>query len=154
MINHQKLNDVPELVAESTTRAQFADGSRIIALPGSTHHHARLCRRQLIILDEAARVPDELLAALRPMLATVDGSADRALARLSANEVGSLKAGLATRLASCPRAGKRVPEADAGVPRRGAEGARRARLLGRVRARLQRARRGDVCNGADRSRLH
>ena len=29
---------------------------------------------KLIILDEAARVDDELLAALRPMMATVDGS--------------------------------------------------------------------------------
>lgn len=74
MLNHQKLTDVPELVAESTTRAQFANGSRIIALPGSTTTTRGYAGARMVILDEAARLPDELLAALRPTMATVDGS--------------------------------------------------------------------------------
>ena len=74
MLNHQKLADVPELVAESTTRAQFANSSRIIALPGSTTTTRGYAGARMVILDEASRLPDELLAALRPTMATVGGS--------------------------------------------------------------------------------
>ena len=74
MLNHSKLPDMPELRAESALRAEFANGSRVIALPGSERTTRGYSRARLIILDEAARVDDELLAALRPTLATCDGS--------------------------------------------------------------------------------
>lgn len=74
MLLHSMLKDVPELAAESALRAEFANGSRVIALPGSSITVRGYAKARLIILDEAARVDDELLAALRPMMATVDGS--------------------------------------------------------------------------------
>jgi hypothetical protein len=74
MILHQRLEGAPELVAESALRAEYANGSRVIALPGSTTTTRGYAGARLIILDEAARVDDELLAALRPTMATADGS--------------------------------------------------------------------------------
>jgi len=69
-----KLEGVPELTTESTLRAQFANGSRIISLPGSEKTTRGFSKATLIVVDEAARVEDSLMASLRPMLATsVDG---------------------------------------------------------------------------------
>ena len=74
MILHNKLEGVPHLAAESALRAEYSNGSRVIALPGSERTTRGYAAARLVIIDEAARVPDELLAALRPMMATVDGS--------------------------------------------------------------------------------
>lgn len=74
MLLHSTLNDVPQLVAESALRAEYANGSRVIALPGSERTVRGYSRAKLIVLDEAARVDDALMAALRPMMATVNGS--------------------------------------------------------------------------------
>ncbi len=74
MILHNKSEGVPELVAESALRAEYANGSRVVALPGSERTTRGYAGARLVILDEAARVDDELLAALRPTMATVDGS--------------------------------------------------------------------------------
>jgi hypothetical protein len=74
MLNHAKLVDAPPLNAESALRAEFANGSRVVALPGSERTVRGYAGARLIVLDEAARVPDELLAALRPTMAVVDGS--------------------------------------------------------------------------------
>jgi hypothetical protein len=74
MIAHAKLKGVPELTQESALRAQFANGSRVLALPGSEKTTRGYAAANMVILDEAARVDDELLAALRPTMATVDGS--------------------------------------------------------------------------------
>lgn len=71
---HSALKDVPQLTAESALRAQYANGSRVVALPGSERTVRGYAGAKLILLDEAARVEDDLLAALRPMLATVNGS--------------------------------------------------------------------------------
>jgi hypothetical protein len=69
-----KLEHVPELTMESTLRAQFANGSRIISLPGSEKTTRGFSKATLIVVDEAARVEDSLMASLRPMLATsIDG---------------------------------------------------------------------------------
>lgn len=76
MAFHAKLHGVPPLVAESALRAELSNGSRILALPGSGE--GRTVRGYsgvaLAIIDEAARVEDGLFGAIRPMLATVDGS--------------------------------------------------------------------------------
>ena len=52
---------------------ELANGSRIISLPGSEKTVRGYSAVSLVIMDEAARVPDELLQAVRPMLATTSG---------------------------------------------------------------------------------
>jgi hypothetical protein len=74
MLLHNSLKDVPELTAESALRAEYSNGSRVIALPGSERTTRGYAGAKLIVLDEASRVEDNLMAALRPMMATVDGS--------------------------------------------------------------------------------
>jgi hypothetical protein len=60
------------LRAESVLKVELANGSRVLALPGGEQGKTirGLAGARLIIVDEAARVEDELLAAVRPMLAT------------------------------------------------------------------------------------
>lgn len=70
---HGKLPGVPELSSESALRAELANGSRIIALPGTERTIRGYAAADLIVIDEAARVEDELLTAVRPMLATTNG---------------------------------------------------------------------------------
>jgi Terminase large subunit, T4likevirus-type, N-terminal len=70
---YQRLEDAPELIAESALRAQLANGSRIVSLPGSEKTTRGFSKATLIVVDEAARVEDALMAALRPMLATSEG---------------------------------------------------------------------------------
>src|SRR5436190_16065356 len=55
--------------SESTTGVIFANGSRIVALPGKEQTIRGFSSVSLIIIDEAARVPDDLYRAVRPMLA-------------------------------------------------------------------------------------
>jgi len=50
------------------------NGSRIVALPGSEKTVRGYSGANLIILDEASRVEDELLGGITPMLATTNGS--------------------------------------------------------------------------------
>jgi hypothetical protein len=69
----ERLEGVPDAEQESLTRLSLANGSRIISLPGSEKTTRGYSGVTLAIMDEAARVPDELLAAIRPMLATTDG---------------------------------------------------------------------------------
>lgn len=55
--------------AESAQRLELPNRSRIIALPGNAET-VRGYTPSLVIVDEAAFVPDDLYIALRPMLAT------------------------------------------------------------------------------------
>jgi hypothetical protein len=71
---HGKIDGAPALDSESVLKIEFANGSRIVALPGSERTVRGFAGAALVIIDEAARVEDELLAAVRPMLATSDGS--------------------------------------------------------------------------------
>ena len=52
---------------------ELANGPRIISLPGSEKTTRGYSAATLVVMDEASRVPDELLAAVRPMLATTAG---------------------------------------------------------------------------------
>lgn len=70
---HSKLRGVPELSAESVLKAEMANGSRILALPGNERTVRGYAAADLIVIDEAARVDDELITAVRPMLATSNG---------------------------------------------------------------------------------
>jgi hypothetical protein len=54
MAHHSNLKDVPEL-AVSALRAEMANGSRILALPGSETTVRGYSAADLIVIDEAAR---------------------------------------------------------------------------------------------------
>jgi hypothetical protein len=73
MLYHSKLAGAPAAPDESKLRAEFTNGSRIVALPGTERTVRGLAGASLVIIDEASRVDDELLAAVRPMLATSEG---------------------------------------------------------------------------------
>jgi hypothetical protein len=64
------------LPAEQSTALQLrlSNGSRIVALPGKEGTIRGYSGVRLLILDEAARVPDELVEAVRPMLAVSSGT--------------------------------------------------------------------------------
>ena len=67
---HSKLPGAPGMTAEFVLRCEMANGSRIIALPGTERTVRGYAAASLVVIDEAARVEDELLAAVRPMMAT------------------------------------------------------------------------------------
>jgi hypothetical protein len=69
----QRLPGSPEANQESLTRMELGNGSRIISLPGSEKTTRGYSAATLVVMDEASRVPDELLASVRPMLATTNG---------------------------------------------------------------------------------
>jgi terminase large subunit-like protein len=69
-----KLENAPELPGDSVLKLEFPNRSRILALPGTGDTIRGLAGAALVIIDEASRVPDELLAAVRPMTATSNGS--------------------------------------------------------------------------------
>src|SRR5262249_433032 len=51
----------------------FPNGSRIVGLPGTEATIRGFSAVSLLVIDEAARVPDDLYKALRPMLAVANG---------------------------------------------------------------------------------
>jgi hypothetical protein len=69
---HAKVDGVPSMDSESVLKIEMGNQSRILALPGGEQGKTirGLAGARLVIVDEAARVDDELLAAVRPMLAT------------------------------------------------------------------------------------
>ena len=52
----------------------FPNGSRIVGVPGKDTNIRGFSAVSMLIIDEAARVPDSLYKALRPMLAVGDGN--------------------------------------------------------------------------------
>lgn len=58
---------------ESALRLELTNGSRIISLPGSEATVRCYAAVNLLIIDEAARVPDQLYQGVRPMLAVSGG---------------------------------------------------------------------------------
>jgi hypothetical protein len=69
-----RLSGRPDAQYETLSRLELENGSRIVSLPGSERTVRGLASVDLIVIDEAARVDDELLAATRPMLAVSNGS--------------------------------------------------------------------------------
>lgn len=69
---HKSLDDAVPLKAESVTKLEFENESRILALPGGEDGKTirGLAGARLIILDEAAQIPDALIGVVRPMMAT------------------------------------------------------------------------------------
>jgi hypothetical protein len=70
---HRVLGDNVPLEAETATTLTFSNGSRIVSLPDSPDTVRGYSGAALVILDEASRISDELVAALRPTLATSGG---------------------------------------------------------------------------------
>ena len=71
---YRRLPTRPAAEYETLQRVELENGSRVISLPGSGDTVRGIAKVDLVILDEAARVPDGLLAAVRPMLAVSDGA--------------------------------------------------------------------------------
>lgn len=63
----------PAATRENETALEFAHGSRILALPGTEASTRCYAKVALLIVDEAAAVPDDLFFALRPMVAINQG---------------------------------------------------------------------------------
>lgn len=59
--------------AESALRLELENGSRIVSLPGKEQNVRGMASVSLLIVDEAARVPDDLYYSVRPMLAVSNG---------------------------------------------------------------------------------
>jgi hypothetical protein len=59
--------------AQTMSKLELANGSRIIGLPGKEGTIRGYSKAALLILDEAARIPDELYRSVRPMLAVSGG---------------------------------------------------------------------------------
>lgn len=59
--------------SESATTLTLENGSRIVSLPGSEGTIRAYSAVRLLLIDEAARVPDDTVAAVRPMLAVSGG---------------------------------------------------------------------------------
>jgi hypothetical protein len=59
--------------AESALRLELENGSRILSLPGSERTVRGYSGVDLLVIDEAARVEDDLYRAVRPMLAVSGG---------------------------------------------------------------------------------
>jgi hypothetical protein len=60
-------------VQESALTMQLSNGSRIVSLPGEESGIRGYSGVALLVIDEAALVPDELYRAVRPMLAVSKG---------------------------------------------------------------------------------
>jgi hypothetical protein len=61
------------VVQETQLTLELANGSRIIALPGEEETIRGYSGVSLLVIDEAARVPDALYYSVRPMLAVSRG---------------------------------------------------------------------------------
>lgn len=65
--------DAAPVQAESALRLELRNGSRIVSLPGSEATVRGFSNVALLVVDEAARVSDELIYSIKPMLAVSGG---------------------------------------------------------------------------------
>lgn len=70
---YRQLSDVPPVITDSVYAFELRNGAEILALPGSEETIRGIEAVDLLIIDEAALVPDDLFHAVYPMLATTDG---------------------------------------------------------------------------------
>jgi Terminase large subunit, T4likevirus-type, N-terminal len=70
---YRRLKHTVPTEQQSALRLELANGSRIISLPGTEQKIRGFSGVGLLIIDEAARVPDALYFAVRPMLAVSGG---------------------------------------------------------------------------------
>ncbi len=67
------LNQPVESIRANQSELELANGSRLVALPGREETIRSFSRVDLLVLDEASRVPDDLYRSVRPMLAVSQG---------------------------------------------------------------------------------
>lgn len=65
--------DVPGIKSQGQLKLEFYNGSRIEALPGKEETVRGYSAVNILIVDEASRVPDSLFMAIQPMLAVSKG---------------------------------------------------------------------------------
>ena len=70
---YNMLSGVPDVTQESSLRLELANNSRVQVLPGKESTVRGFSGVSLLIVDEAARVEDQLYQAVRPMLAVSGG---------------------------------------------------------------------------------
>ena len=70
---YRSLPQAPAVAQESALQMMLTNGSRIIALPGKEATIRGYAGVDLLVIDEASRVPDELYFSVRPMLAVSGG---------------------------------------------------------------------------------
>jgi hypothetical protein len=70
---YNMLSGVPDVAQESTLKLELANNARVMVLPGRESNVRGFSGVSLLIVDEAARVGDELYNAIRPMLAVSQG---------------------------------------------------------------------------------
>lgn len=64
----------PSVVKRSAVELELINGSRVVSLPCNEGTIRGYSGAALLVIDEASRVPDELFAAVRPMIATSSGA--------------------------------------------------------------------------------
>lgn len=70
----RNLENGPRLLGDSVLKMEFDNQSRILALPGKGDTIRGLAGVARVTIDEASRVPDELIAAVTPMTIISKGS--------------------------------------------------------------------------------
>lgn len=70
---YARLSTAPRIITNGVNEFQLINGSRVLAMPGSETSIRGIDAVHLLIVDEAALVPDDLYAAVRPFLATTNG---------------------------------------------------------------------------------
>lgn len=68
-----RLGRPARVTRQGATHLELAGGSRLLAVPGSEKNIRGFSAAALVLIDEAARVPDALLMGVRPMLAVSRG---------------------------------------------------------------------------------
>jgi len=70
---HQQLAGAVPSEAEAKMHLELANGARVLALPGAERTIRGFSAVDLLVIDEAARVEDDLYRSVRPMLAVSGG---------------------------------------------------------------------------------
>lgn len=70
---YRQLGSQPPALIENRLSLELSNGSAVFALPGSESNIRGFSAVDLILADEASRIPDSLMGALRPMLSTSNG---------------------------------------------------------------------------------
>lgn len=73
VMDFYRLAPQAELLQGSAMSMELVNRSRIVSLPGSEHTIVGFSKVRRVIMDEAARIPDPVYYALRPMLAMSGG---------------------------------------------------------------------------------
>jgi hypothetical protein len=71
---YARLSNAPRVITDTAKEFHLINGSRAYAMPGSETSVRGIEAVHLLIVDEAAFVPDPLYAAVRPFMATTDGA--------------------------------------------------------------------------------